>query len=426
MAVLRFLTASFALIVGYYTDKAPPESPFELVHRNGVKKTREELEFEGLEEPVGKWFRRYSSRPAFACELVTFASGIFAIVKCFARLDIELGVYKEAVPFHPIFWTILLFAFVFSTIESAFIDGMSLLAGECGRSRRAALGHQGSSWLRRIGSNLSIPLLGRENGINTENGDVEEGANGETNGERRDEDLIGASDITSDAVYKAKWTDLLAITYPDIYFITIAFVFLLLAAAAQICIPRYTGKILDALSGAFAGSNNEANADISIWDVPGFVPNVVRLLVASVLCGIFSGLRGSIFTVVGGRVNVRLRTQLMDALLAQDIGFFDVTKTGDITSRLSSDTTLVGDQVTLNVNVFLRSLVQVIGFLIFMFLSSWQLSLIAFVSVPIITILSKWYGEFVRKLAKLMQKKVRDLTTLLMGGYLFPSFLTQC
>ena len=57
----------------------------------------------------------------------------------------------------------------------------------------------------------------------------------------------------------------------------------------------------------------------------------------------------------------------MDSLLSQDIGFFDVTKTGDITSRLSSDTTLVGDQVSLNVNVFLRSLVQAIGVLLFMF-----------------------------------------------------------
>eukprot|EP00977_Amphora_coffeiformis_P027245 scaffold34597_cov177-Amphora_coffeaeformis.AAC.13 len=98
----------------------------------------------------------------------------------------------------------------------------------------------------------------------------------------------------------------------------------------------------------------------------------------------------------------------MDALLAQDIGFFDVTKTGDITSRLSSDTTLVGDQVTLNVNVFLRSLVQAIGVLGFMFFVSWQLSILAFISVPLITILSKWYGMFVRSLTKLMQKKLAD------------------
>ena len=74
-------------------------------------------------------------------------------------------------------------------------------------------------------------------------------------------------------------------------------------------------------------------------------------------------------TVVGARINVRLRVKLMDALLSQDIGFFDITKTGDITSRLSSDTTLVGDQISMNVNVFLRSVVQAVGVLLFMVLS---------------------------------------------------------
>ena len=98
----------------------------------------------------------------------------------------------------------------------------------------------------------------------------------------------------------------------------------------------------------------------------------------------------------------------MNSLLAQDIGFFDITKTGDITSRLCSDTTLVGDQVTLNVNVFLRSFVQALGVLIFMFSISWELSLMAFVSVPAITIMSRWYGSYIRKLTKLTQKKLAD------------------
>ena len=47
--------------------------------------------------------------------------------------------------------------------------------------------------------------------------------------------------------------------------------------------------------------------------------------------------------------------------------------------------------------------------LIFMFAVSWQLSILAFISVPAITILSKLYGEFVRKLTKVMQKKVRNV-----------------
>lgn len=67
-----------------------------------------------------------------------------------------------------------------------------------------------------------------------------------------------------------------------------------------------------------------------------------------------------------------------------------------------------GDQVTLNVNVFLRSLVQALGVLAFMFFVSWQLSILAFISVPLITLLSKWYGMFVRSLTKLMQKKLAE------------------
>lgn len=65
-------------------------------------------------------------------------------------------------------------------------------------------------------------------------------------------------------------------------------------------------------------------------------------------------IRGGIFTVIGARVNVRVRQILFDSLVSQEVGFFDCTKTGDLVSRLSSDCTKVGDQVTLNVNVFLR------------------------------------------------------------------------
>ena len=314
----------------------------------------------------------------------------------------ELGLFDDAVAFHPLFWLALLFTAIFAVVESLNLESVSILAN----SVVDTPGQGSDGWVRRIGSNLNIPLLSAQ--VTPEDADLEQGA--EEGDESRPDDVRGTNDITGDAAYKAKWTDLLTLPYhPDLNLIALAFLFLLLAKAAQIYIPKFTGSILDALTKAFSGDTD--NSKIPILEVPGFVSNVIRLVLASVLCGVFSGLRGSIFTVVGGRVNVRLRTRLMDSLLAQDIGFFDVTKTGDITSRLSSDTTLVGDQVTLNVNVFLRSLVQVIGVLLFMFVLSWQLSLLAFISVPVITALSKIYGEYVRKLTKLMQKKLADGST---------------
>jgi ABC-type multidrug transport system fused ATPase/permease subunit len=43
-----------------------------------------------------------------------------------------------------------------------------------------------------------------------------------------------------------------------------------------------------------------------------------------------------------------------------------------------------------------------------MFMVSWQLSIMAFISVPVITILSKWYGQLIRSLTKLMQSKLAE------------------
>ncbi|CAN0435971.1 unnamed protein product [Ectocarpus sp. 12 AP-2014] len=139
-----------------------------------------------------------------------------------------------------------------------------------------------------------------------------------------------------------------------------------------------------------------------------FRRSAMYLVLAAVSCAIFSGIRGCIFSVVGARVNVRVRRRLFESLVRQEIGFFDTTKTGDLTSRLASDCTKVGDQVTLNVNVFLRNLVMVVVTLLFMFYLSWRLSLVAFISVPAIVIISKWYGEYIRKLSKLSQDKLAE------------------
>ena len=61
-------------------------------------------------------------------------------------------------------------------------------------------------------------------------------------------------------------------------------------------IPKFTGNILDALAEAFSGKGDHRHE--SMDDVPGFMSNVRLLIVASILGGVFSGLRGSIFTIV--------------------------------------------------------------------------------------------------------------------------------
>jgi ATP-binding cassette subfamily B (MDR/TAP) protein 9 len=395
LAVARLLAIGLGLLVSLCRAKPPPQYPFPLTHPNGERKSNEELEQEALEEAFGSWFRRYVSRPSFGGEMLALVTQVFCVIKCLLRMNVEIGVKQDVEPFHPLFWLAVLMTAIFSVVEATALDQQCLLATRYGKDRFV---QSPPGLLRSIGSSLHVPLLG-----NNETQDMQEDTDMEQPEESR-----GISDIGADASYKATLEDLLTTIYPDLHLICIAFVFLLAAASAQICIPRYLGRILDALAAAFPNADDNDSRHESMWEVPNFIKYVKLLVLASVLAGVFSGLRGSVFTVVGGRVNVRLRIQLMDSLLSQDIGFFDTTKTGDITSRLSSDTTLVGDQVTLNVNVFLRSLVQAFGVLLCMFLISWQLSILAFISVPLITILSKWYGNYVRSLTKLMQKKLAD------------------
>ena len=91
---------------------------------------------------------------------------------------------------------------------------------------------------------------------------------------------------------------------------------------------------------------------------------------------------------------------------AQEIGFFDTTKKGDISSRISSDTTVLSDQISLNLNVLLRSIVSSIAVLYMMFRLNILLSLATFVSVPLVVVLSKYYGNIYRGLTKDAQKRL--------------------
>lgn len=186
---------------------------------------------------------------------------------------------------------------------------------------------------------------------------------------------------------------LLVLSKPDWRYILQGFVCLTVAAVSGTLIPSYTGQLID---------------DVSTGNEDAFSNTIALLLIVSAVQAIFTGLRGWCFTIAIARLKVRIRDRLFRSLLRQDIAFFDSNSTGELTSRLSSDTATVGDQVSLNVNVFLRSFITALGALIFMFKLSWQLSLLAFCTVPPTILFSQIYGKWVQKLSKRSQKRLAD------------------
>uniref|UniRef100_A0A4W3IZ02 ATP-binding cassette, sub-family B (MDR/TAP), member 9 n=1 Tax=Callorhinchus milii TaxID=7868 RepID=A0A4W3IZ02_CALMI len=131
--------------------------------------------------------------------------------------------------------------------------------------------------------------------------------------------------------------------------------------------------------------------------------NTVIIILAFDITALSSGVRGGIFTLVFARINIRIRNMLFRSLLQQDIAFFDANHTGDITSRLTSDTTVVSDMLSHNGSLFLQSVVRGLGVCVFMVVLSWQLSLVTFMGFPIMILSSEIYGKYCKNLAAQVQ-----------------------
>ncbi len=69
-------------------------------------------------------------------------------------------------------------------------------------------------------------------------------------------------------------------------------------------------------------------------------------------------------------------------------------------STQSPATTICDPQVSLNLNVLVRSLTQASVVLAFMFGSSWRLTVVTFILIPFVMLISKVYGAYYRKLSK--------------------------
>ncbi|XP_028622056.1 ATP-binding cassette sub-family B member 9 isoform X4 [Grammomys surdaster] len=190
---------------------------------------------------------------------------------------------------------------------------------------------------------------------------------------------------------------LLSYTKPDVAFLVAASFFLIVAALGETFLPYYTGRAIDSI--------------VIQKSMDQFTTAVVVVCLVAIGSSLAAGIRGGIFTLVFARLNIRLRNCLFRSLVSQETSFFDENRTGDLISRLTSDTTMVSDLVSQNINIFLRNTVKVTGVVVFMFSLSWQLSLVTFMGFPIIMMVSNIYGKYYKRLSKEVQSALARAST---------------
>lgn len=185
----------------------------------------------------------------------------------------------------------------------------------------------------------------------------------------------------------------LSLAKPEAWKLTLATIALLIASTSSILIPKFGGTIIDIVSRDIHTDEQRAEA---IGAVKGTILEIFLIVIVGSIC---TALRAWLFSSSSERVVARLRRNLFSHLINQEIAFFDVTRTGELLSRLSEDTQIIKSAATTNLSEALRNLSTAFIGLGFMFTTSWKLTLLALVVVPAISVGVRQFGRYMRELS---------------------------
>ncbi|KPF48539.1 ABC transporter [beta proteobacterium AAP121] len=182
----------------------------------------------------------------------------------------------------------------------------------------------------------------------------------------------------------------------------LAFVFLVLAAVSTLAFPVALKVLID--QGLVAAEPGER-----LMQLRG---HFLALFGVAAALGIFSAARFYVVSWLGERITADLRNAVYAHVLRQSPEFFESTKTGEVLSRLTTDTTLVQTVVGSSLSMGLRNVVMGAGALIALVVTNpWVMSQVLGVLV-LVVLPSIYFGRRVRKLSRASQDRVADSSAI--------------
>lgn len=165
--------------------------------------------------------------------------------------------------------------------------------------------------------------------------------------------------------------------------------FLAISSAALLSYPHTIRKIID-----------EAIAQKDQSQL-----NFAALLAVGIFAiqSVTSALRYYFFTLAGEKTVKRLRERLFGQILGQNITFFDSQKTGELLGRLSSDTAVLQNALSVNISMLVRATVQALGGIVMLFVTSTKLTIFILIIIPPLGFFGARFGRRVKAISKKAQ-----------------------
>jgi ATP-binding cassette, subfamily B, bacterial len=149
------------------------------------------------------------------------------------------------------------------------------------------------------------------------------------------------------------------------------------------------------------------NSDLALlnWLVAGMVG-------IAIVTGALGVVQTLLSNQVGQRVMHDLRTSVYEHLQRLSLAFFTRTRTGEVQSRLANDIGGVQEVVTSTATSIVSNVTTVLATVVAMFILDWRLTLFALALLPLFVWLTKRVGDQRRKVAKVRQESMADISSL--------------
>jgi ATP-binding cassette subfamily B protein len=173
-----------------------------------------------------------------------------------------------------------------------------------------------------------------------------------------------------------------------------AFLALVASTCVMLVIPLTVRMMIDQ---GFSAENAEMVDDYFLM-----------LIGVALLMGVTSSLRFFLVSWIGERVVADLRTAVFDHVVDQSPVFFEKNHTGEIQSRLTTDTTLIKTVVGSTTSIALRNAFTLVGAVSMLIYTSATLSGLVLLAIPVIALPLLGFGRLVRRLARKSQDTLAD------------------
>jgi ABC-type multidrug transport system fused ATPase/permease subunit len=174
--------------------------------------------------------------------------------------------------------------------------------------------------------------------------------------------------------------------------------FLLGSSIASLAFPKLLGDLVN------SGSSGKLADDINMI--------AFLLILTLTVQAVFSYFRVVIFVNVTEKTLAFLRQHTYNHLITLPIRFFEKHRVGELNSRISSDISLLQETLTYTLAEFIREIIIITGGITLLAITSLKLTLFMLAILPGMILLAVFFGRFIRKYSKRMQKEVAESNTI--------------